>query len=203
LLLELQSEIFRRLSWMTSRPQDERLLADSELFASERLSLRPPSGSARWSIDERRKWLMSRLDRPIRVCAVVKNEGEPGGGPFWLRGGDGDCSPQIIESSQVSEDLSQKKVAQSAHYFNPVHMVLGVRNAAGTPFDLNAFVDPRAVFVTEKSTEDGATLRVLERPGLWNGGMAQWTTVFVDAPLTTFHPVKTVVDLLRPDHQES
>jgi hypothetical protein len=133
---------------------------------------------------------------------VVKNTGEPGGGPFWVKGSDGEITPQIVESAQVAEDLPQKKIFQSSTHFNPVHMVCALRNAKGDAYNLREFTDPSAVFVAEKSSE-GRPLKVLERPGLWNGAMARWTTVFIEAPLSIFHPVKTVNDLLRPDHQPS
>jgi hypothetical protein len=139
--------------------------------------------------------------RPVRVCGVVKNEGEPGGAPFWVRGADGTASPQIVESSQV--DLArpdQQRVFESSTHFNPVDIVCAVRRRDGTSHDLTTFVDPSAVFLSKKSHE-GRDLIALERPGLWNGAMAGWRTVFVEVPAATFAPVKTVLDLLRPQHQ--
>lgn len=140
-------------------------------------------------------------DRPLRVCGVVRNEGEPGGAPFWVADPGGDYSLQIVESSQV--DLSnprQREIFESSTHFNPVDLVCAVRSPGGDPFDLAPFVDESAVFVAQKS-HDGRDLRALERPGLWNGAMAGWTTVFVEVPASTFAPVKTVLDLLRPQHQ--
>lgn len=200
LLVDLQTNIFKRLSWLSERPADVRLIGEVESYAADQLNILPPDGAVGRPLQERRSWLMERLDRPLRVCAVVKNLGESGGGPFWVKSPSGESVPQIIESAQVSDDLGQQKVFQSASFFNPVHMALGVRNSRGESFDLTRFADADAVFSAEKTFE-GATLRVLERPGLWNGGMARWTTVFVEAPLTIFHPVKSVVDLLRSDHQ--
>jgi hypothetical protein len=134
------------------------------------------------------------------VCGVVKNEGEPGGGPFWTRQSDGSCSKQIIESAQVdSADDGQREVFRSASHFNPVDLVCGMRDAAGEPFDLERFVDASASIVTRKAV-DGAEVSVLERPGLWNGSMSGWITFFVEVPSATFAPVKTVFDLLRPEH---
>jgi hypothetical protein len=139
-------------------------------------------------------------DRPVRVCGMVPNTGEPGGGPFWVRGADG-TSAQIVESAQI--DLSspaQAAVFHAATHFNPVFMAVALRDAGGRPHDLARFVDESAVIVTRKS-HGGRDLLALERPGLWNGSMARWHTRFVEVPLAVFNPVKTVFDLLRPEHQ--
>jgi hypothetical protein len=145
--------------------------------------------------------LRKRLERPIRVCGVVRNQGEPGGGPFWVEGEGGEVTAQIVESSQV--DLSapaQKELWSSSTHFNPVDLVLSLRDRTGRPFDLDRFVDLSTVFISRKS-RDGRDLKALERPGLWNGAMAGWNTVFVEVPGATFAPVKTVLDLLRAEHQ--
>jgi hypothetical protein len=132
---------------------------------------------------------------------VVRNAGEPGGGPFWVRAADGAVSPQIIESAQVDQgDPGQVALFAAATHFNPVFLACAVRDAGGRPFDLHRFVDPSAVFIARKSS-DGRELKALERPGLWNGAMAHWLTVFVEVPEATFTPVKSVTDLLRPAHQ--
>jgi len=142
----------------------------------------------------------ARRDRPIRVCGVVRNEGEPGGGPFWVAG-PGGASLQIVESAQVDlKDPAQAAIWKSATHFNPVDLACSLRDADGTPFDLARFVDENAVFIARKSHE-GKPLNALERPGLWNGAMAFWETVFVEVPKETFAPVKTVLDLLRPEHR--
>ena len=142
-----------------------------------------------------------RLERPIRVCGVVRNQGEPGGGPFWVEGPGGEVTAQIVESSQVDlEDPSQKDLWASSTHFNPVDLVLSLRDRTGRPYDLDGFVDPATVFISRKS-RDGRDLKALELPGLWNGAMAGWNTVFVEVPGETFAPVKTVLDLLRPEHQ--
>jgi hypothetical protein len=132
---------------------------------------------------------------------MVRNTGEPGGGPFWVQRQDNSLSLQIIESSQVdmhAED--QRAVWQAATHFNPVDLVCGVRDFQGLHFDLHRFIDPDTGFISTKS-KDGKELHALELPGLWNGAMAEWNTVFVEVPLSTFNPVKTVFDLLRPEHQ--
>lgn len=141
------------------------------------------------------------LDRPVRVCGMVRNSGEPGGGPFWVRGADGHCRRQIVEAAQVdrSNDAQWATFAAATH-FNPVFLACAVRDWRGRPFDLHEFVDQSAVFVARKS-KDGRGLKALERPGLWNGAMAYWHTLFVELPDVTFTPVKTVNDLLRPSHQ--
>lgn len=138
------------------------------------------------------------LDRPVRVCGMVRNEGEPGGGPFWVKADDGTVSLQIAESSQISaEDMPLMK---GATHFNPVDLVCGVKRFDGSKFDLKRFVDPSTGFISSKSS-GGRELRAQELPGLWNGAMAHWNTIFVDVPISTFSPVKVVQDLLRPQHQ--
>lgn len=132
---------------------------------------------------------------------MVKNEGEPGGGPFWAEAEDGGLSLQIAENAQVDpESEEQQSILQSSTHFNPVDIVCGVRDWQGNPFDLKRFVDPEAVFISKKSI-DGRDLKALELPGLWNGAMADWNTVFVEVPNITFNPVKTINDLLRKEHQ--
>jgi hypothetical protein len=160
---------------------------------------RHPSRELR-SVEDKRAFVVDALDRPLRTCGVVRNEGEPGGAPFWVVGADGQVSIQIVESSQVSRDPDQIRIFASATHFNPVDIVCALRSFAGEPFDLQRFVDERTAFVTHKSF-DGRELVALERPGLWNGAMAGWNTVCVEVPAVTFAPVKTVFDLLRPQHQ--
>ena len=142
--------------------------------------------------------LRAVLDRPIRVCGMVRNEGEPGGGPFWVGNPDGTQSLQIAESSQISPD--DLPLMRSATHFNPVDLVCGMKNSKGVRFDLRRYTDPSTGFISSKSS-GGRDLRAQELPGLWNGAMAKWNTVFVDVPITTFSPVKVVQDLLRPQHQ--
>lgn len=141
------------------------------------------------------------LDRPARVCAVLRAEGDPGGGPFWVRASDDAVSPQIVETAQVDpSSTEQRAIRGRATHFSPADMVLGLRRHDGTPFDLPRHVDPEAVFIAEKSS-GGRGLRALEHPGLWNGGMSDWNTLFVEVPPSIFHPVKTLTDLLEPAHQ--
>ncbi|MCB9666424.1 MAG: DUF4301 family protein [Alphaproteobacteria bacterium] len=142
--------------------------------------------------------LLDRLHRPWRVAGMVRNQGQPGGGPFWAQSPDG-TSLQIVEAAQVGPDAGQQAILGSSTHFNPVDMALGLLDADGRPFDLARFVDPDAVILADKS-HHGRGLRALEHPGLWNGGMARWNTVFVEIPAATFQPVKTVADLLQCAH---
>lgn len=142
--------------------------------------------------------LLDILNRPVRVCGMVRNEGEPGGGPFWVKNSDGTETLQIAESSQISPD--DIHLMKEATHFNPVDLVCGFRKADGTRYILREFVDPSTGFISSKSS-GGRDLRAQELPGLWNGAMAKWITIFVDVPITTFSPVKVVQDLLRKQHQ--
>jgi hypothetical protein len=156
-----------------------------------------------FSIGEQIEILKDKINRPIRICGMVKNEGEPGGGPFWIRNAHNHVSLQIIESAQI--DMSNEKqmdILNNATHFNPVDLVCGVKNYKGEKFNLLNFVDHKQGFITEK-TQGGRALKALELPGLWNGAMAYWNTIFVEVPLSTFNPVKTVNDLLKPTHQVS
>lgn len=196
LLARLQREVFGHLERCHQSGGPEDTLDRAVTFAREHFA-RVPSYPLR-DAAEKRRFLREALDRPIRVCGVVRNEGEPGGAPFWVKGSDGQVTAQIVEASQVnSRDDRQHERFRSATHFNPVDLVCGVRNWQGAPFDLARFLDPSMVFLSDKSHE-GRHLRALERPGLWNGAMAGWNTVFVEVPANTFAPVKTVLDLLRP-----
>jgi hypothetical protein len=146
-------------------------------------------------------WLMAKLMRPIRVCGMVRNEGEPGGGPFWARMPDGSASLQIVEKSQIdTDDPGQVKVLQSSTHFNPVDIVCWTGKPDGSgKFDLRQYTDPATGFIANK-TKDGRELKALELPGLWNGAMSDWNTLFAEVPLITFNPVKTVNDLLKKGH---
>ncbi len=152
------------------------------------------------AVDADARAIADALDRPLRICGVVRNTGEPGGGPFWVRGAAG-VSAQIVESAQVDrQDPAQQAIFAAATHFNPVFLVCALRDWQGRRFDLRRYVDASAVFIAEKSS-DGRPLKALERPGLWNGAMAHWLTLFIEVPEATFTPVKTVNDLLRPAHQ--
>ena len=146
-------------------------------------------------------YLKQKFNRPIRVCGMVKNEGEPGGGPFWTRNNDQSVSLQVVESSQVDmANEKQKSIVAHATHFNPVDLVCGIKNYKGETFNLLKYRDPKTGFISYKS-KDGKELKAQELPGLWNGAMADWNTLFVEVPVSTFNPVKTVNDLLRKEHQ--
>ena len=168
-------------------------LAGARAFAHDALGESDPPGE--------RAALVALLDRPLRVCGMVRNTGEPGGGPFWVHSRDGRITRQIVESAEVdASDPAQMGILRSATHFNPVFLACALRHRRGQAYDLERFLDPQAVIVTRKSA-GGRELLALERPGLWNGAMARWNTVFVEVPLTVFQPVKTLLDLLRPEHQ--
>ena len=142
-----------------------------------------------------------KLDRPVRLCGMVKNVGEPGGGPFWAANPDGTTSLQVVESAQIDmDDAAQKALFDTATHFNPVDLVCSLRGYKGKKFELMSYRDSNTGFITQKS-KDGKDLKAQELPGLWNGSMSDWNTVFVEVPLITFNPVKTVNDLLRKEHQ--
>ena len=147
------------------------------------------------------KTLQQKLHRPLRVCGMVKSDGDPGGGPFWVKAKDGSASLQVVETAQIDLDgKGQKEAFNSATHFNPVDVVCMLKDYKGQAFDLLKHRDPDTGFITKKS-KDGKDLKAQELPGLWNGAMADWNTVFVEVPAVTFNPVKSVNDLLQPAHQ--
>jgi len=191
----LQTELFGHIAHLAAgtAPHPDQI-EEARRFAADRLGTHVGAGDS--AAD-----LLAALDRPLRVCGVVRNTGEPGGGPFWVRETDGRLTVQIVESAQVDlRQPAQRAAFEAATHFNPVFLACAVRDAMGRPYDLRRFVDPRAVLISRKS-KDGRELKALERPGLWNGAMAAWTTLFVEVPNATFTPVKTINDLLRPAHQ--
>ena len=201
LIIELQERIFEYLKRLSKGDGDTANISEIFEFIKLKFSVTPPAGIEKESGRKKMEYLISRLNRPIRVCGMVRNVAEPGGGPFWVRHGDGTASIQIIETSQVdigSEE--QKRIFESSTHFNPVDLVCGMKDHSGRPFNLNDYVDHDTGQITIKS-KDGKELKALELPGLWNGSMAYWNSVFVEVPLITFNPVKTVFDLLRKEHQ--
>ncbi|MBL8112821.1 MAG: DUF4301 family protein [Acidobacteria bacterium] len=208
LALRLEAARDRHLAALSAAPKDaaltiaadvppevaEAAVAAAARFVVDELGLPEPPRDAGAIYD--------LLDRPLRVCGVVRNVGEPGGGPFFVDG-PGGASLQIVESAEADlSDPGQRAIWNSGTHFNPVDLVCAVRNARGELYDLKRFVNEDAVFLSHK-TYEGRPLVALERPGLWNGAMARWITVFVEVPLETFAPVKTVLDLLRDEHQVS
>ncbi|MHB9096994.1 MAG: DUF4301 family protein [Syntrophales bacterium] len=204
-LISLQEGLFTRLRLLETGEVGEAALEEIARFCREKIQLVLPPDFEGRSPTERRSFLFRKLDRPIRVCGMVKNEGEPGGGPFWVDDPDGKelQSLQIVEESQIDRnDVRQQAIWRSATHFNPVDLVCGVHDFRGRKFALTRFVDPALSMIARKS-EKGKELLALEHPGLWNGSMAFWNTLFVEVPLTTFNPVKTVSDLLRTQHHSS
>lgn len=203
LLVVIQEELFHAVEVLEAGEPSAEDLERIWGLVVKRLSVQPPSGIQKAPVHEQRNVLLSRLNRPLRVCGMVRNEGEPGGGPFWVRNRDGGVSLQIVESSQVNMDAEeQKAIWSSSTHFNPVDLVCGLRDHQGRPFDLTRYRDPETGFVSRKS-KGGRELKALELPGLWNGAMAEWNTVFVEVPIETFNPVKTVLDLFRNEHRMS
>ncbi len=200
-LLDLEKKIRKHLDRLTGETPDADAIDAAVEFVETDLSVTLPERVKNAPAEERRTCLVDRLDRPLRVCGMVPSSGEPGGGPFWVKEDDGSVSIQIVESAQIDPDApDQQEILKSLTHFNPVDIVCSLRNSRGEPYDLRHFVDKRAIFISKKSM-DGKDLKALEHPGLWNGGMAWWNTVFVEVPLTTFNPVKAVNDLLRDAHQ--
>lgn len=201
MLLKLQEQIFG-----FAKALDENSITNLdavEQFLTKKLNVVLPKGYQHLSEIERKKLLKNYLNRPIRVCGMVKNQGAPGGGPFWTLNEKGQVSLQIVESAQINtQNNTQAEILKKATHFNPVDLVCGLKNYKGESYDLLQFVDHDAAFITKK-TKEGRELKALERPGLWNGAMANWNTVFVEVPLETFNPVKTVNDLLNAAHQSN
>lgn len=189
-LIQLQERLFNYLYMLENDNVDSMLLCEILDFAETELMINMEGDFSQES-------LIERLNRPIRVCGMVRNEGEPGGGPFWVLDENGNLSLQVVESSQINhQDPEQKKIMTQATHFNPVDMVCGLKNYHHEPFNLLDYVDPATGFISTKSYGD-RTLKAQELPGLWNGAMSDWITIFVEVPLTTFAPVKTVFDLLK------
>ena len=195
--LKLRDRIFGYLEKLDTEPS-EALCDEITDFLDNELCIRLPETD---DLPSRLDLLWSKLDRPIRVCGMVRNEGEPGGGPYIIEGSDGSTSFQILESVQINkEDKDAAEAMAHATHFNPVDLVCILRGYNGNRFNLLDHVDQEAGFISSKSYQ-GRELKALEMPGLWNGAMSDWNTLFVEVPLETFNPVKVVLDLLRPAHQ--
>ena len=200
LLISVQSKLFGYQNQL-ERNITELELLEIENFAQHDLFLVFKNDYAQLDFTEKVGYLQHLLHRPIRVCGMVKNTGEPGGGPFWVNEEDGSLSLQIAETSQIDpDDKKAQEALQNATHFNPVDLVCGIKDLHGRKFDLVKYRNPETGFITSKS-KDGKELKALELPGLWNGAMSDWITLFVEVPLSTFNPVKTVNDLLRAEHQ--
>ena len=202
LLLKLQQQTFEYLEVLDGGDVTEEELSEMIAFARKQLMIDIPGFVEQYDVYEKTDFLYDCLNRPMRVCGMVKNEGEPGGGPFWVKNQNDEVSLQIIESSQINHGKAdQEDIFKASTHFNPVDLVCGCWNYKGEAFNLTDYVDPNTGFVSSKS-KDGRELKALELPGLWNGAMADWITVFVEVPIETFNPVKTVNDLLKPMHNQ-
>ncbi|MDE5635714.1 MAG: DUF4301 family protein, partial [Muribaculaceae bacterium] len=199
-LIELHDVIASYLVDLAAGNYDRAKLDAMLEFAQDKLSISNDKAPA-MSDSELAAYLTGKFNRPLRVCGMVRNEGEPGGGPYLAYNHDGTVSPQVLESTQIDPDNTEyAAMVSKATHFNPVDLVCYINDINGKPYDLPQYVDPATGFISSKSLH-GKTLRALELPGLWNGAMSDWTTVFVEVPISTFNPVKTVNDLLRPVHQ--
>ena len=204
ILIHYQKHIFeyqKELNTKHHTALDSAFLAEAANFLQYTLNTHPTEDQYYTEKEELFYYLKQKYNRPIRVCGMVKNEGEPGGGPFWARNSDGTVSLQIAESVQIDlKNPIQAGIAAQATHFNPVDLVCGVKNYKGEKYNLMEFRDPETGFISIKSS-DGRELKAQELPGLWNGAMSDWNTLFVEVPIETFNPVKTVNDLLRKQHQ--
>jgi len=201
LLFHLQEKCFDALDELEEGNPVDASLERIKSFAEKELNIYIPPAYKAYEKIEQIDFLFNKLNRPMRICGMVKNEGEPGGGPFWVMNENEDISLQIVEAAQMDlNDTSQKEIVDQSTHFNPVDLVCAVRNYKGEAFDLTRFVDPKTGLISSKSL-NGKELKAQELPGLWNGAMADWITIFVETPLITFNPVKTINDLLRPQHQ--
>ena len=198
ILVELQQKTFHYLRLLDEKNCSTDTIKEIKQFIEKDLCCILPQDIAEQDLVA---VLKEKLNRPMRVCGMVANEGEPGGGPFLVYNADGSISLQILESSQIDLNNPEKKAMfEEGLYFNPVDLVCALKDYKGKPFNLPDYVDPATGFITHKS-KDGKQLKALELPGLWNGAMSNWNTVFVEVPLITFNPVKTINDLFRPQHQ--
>ena len=199
ILIELQQKTFDYLNAIENNKDLD--LDEIIAFANSNLNITTPDDFANYTLDNKINFIKNTLNRPIRVCGMVKNDGDSGGGPFWVRDTNGTISLQIVETSQVDvKNPSQAEILKSATHFNPVDLICGIRNYKNEKFDLTQFIDHESGFIVEKN-QNGKPLKAYELPGLWNGAMAKWITLFIEVPLITFNPVKTVNDLLKPAHQ--
>jgi hypothetical protein len=199
-LIHYQQKIFEFLHRIDSGKYKHSELIEMLYFLQNEMCIKNPETKILEDA-ELALYIKSKLNRPLRVCGMVKNQGEPGGGPFLAVNSDGTISPQILESSQIDlNDPAKRQLFERGTHFNPVDLVCTLRNYKGEKFNLTRYVDKNTGFISLKS-KNGKEMKALELPGLWNGSMSDWNTVFVEVPIETFNPVKTVNDLLREEHQ--
>ena len=200
-LLEIQQKVFSILTSIEKKMPSEKELIEISDFLEKELNINMPVDFIKFSDKFKQEYLIEVLNKPIRVCGMVPNEGEPGGGPFWIKNEFGRSELQIVESAQIDTSNSgQLKIMKNSTHFNPVDLVCGMKDYKGNKFNLLNYVDHNAAFITHKTIR-GQQVKALELPGLWNGAMANWISIFVEVPIITFNPVKTVNDLLKSAHQ--
>lgn len=196
-LFEKRNDILREIS---TGSEDDKLFDEAVTFMKNELNLNISQDFKKLAKSDKTNIIKEMLDRPIRICGMVKNSGEPGGGPFIVKDEKGNLSKQIVESSQINHnDEQQEKIFRSSTHFNPVDIVCMTKDLNGNRYDLTKYIDKATSFISNKS-KNGKPIKVLELPGLWNGAMSGWITLFVEVPAETFNPVKTVNDLFRPMH---
>jgi hypothetical protein len=201
ILLEVQEQAFKYLDLINTGDISEKEMLEIAKFLTQKMNVVLVEDFDDLAPTDKQNYLETQLNKPIRVCGMVKNEGEPGGGPFWVEDEKGTVSLQIVESAQIdTSNKEQSEILSNATHFNPVDLVCGIKNHKGEKFNLLEYVDHKTAFITMKS-KNGVDIKALELPGLWNGSMAFWNTIFVEVPLSTFNPVKTANDLLKPAHQ--
>jgi len=200
-LIELRERVFQILNQIANQSLSEEHIEPVIAFIQNELNTVIIDDFGKYTLENKINYIQTILNRPMRVCGMVKNEGEPGGGPFWVRDRKGTISLQIIETSQIElNDPNQAQMLVNATHFNPVDLVCATKDFQGNKFDLIEFIDHNTGFIVYKN-KNGKDLKAYELPGLWNGAMAKWISIFVEVPLITFNPVKTVNDLLKPAHQ--
>lgn len=199
--LQIQEKLFYYLKRLVNGNFDEKFVDNAMIFAKEKLNIVVQKDSSNLTCQQKKDFLIKMFNRPVRVCGMVKNEGEPGGGPYWVKSTDNrQISIQIVEKEQVdAKSEQQQSIQRLSTHFNPVDIVCGLRDYKGNQFELTRFIDPETFLITTKSIQ-GEAIKVLEHPGLWNGSMADWITILIEVPNSTFNPVKTVNDLLCKKH---
>lgn len=201
MLITLKEKIHNYLKQIGNNEISENLINNILGFLQQESSIHHPDNIYTYSLKEKAEYCYLQLNRPIRVCGMVKNEGEPGGGPFWIKNADGSIALQIVESAQIdNNNKNQIEIFNKSTHFNTVDIACCIKDYKGNKFDLSKFIDENTGFIAEKNYQ-GKKIKALELPGLWNGSMAKWITVFIEVPKNTFTPVKTVFDLLNEGHQ--
>ncbi|MGL5319033.1 MAG: DUF4301 family protein [Bacteroidales bacterium] len=200
-LIQLQQTVYEYQKYLSTNKIERDTMETIAMFLEDSFCINASEKIAKLENDEAISFLKNKLNRPIRVCGMIRNSGEPGGGPYIITNNKGETSLQILESSQIDiqNAVEKEKMLQSTH-FNPVDLVCSIKNYSGEKYDLTKYTDPKTGFISEK-TKNGISLKALEVPGLWNGAMSEWNTMFVEVPIESFNPVKTVIDLLREGHQ--